>query len=86
MRKKTGQSVDVASVKEAWNAFFQQEEALTKEDLNKQGWRDTGDILSAGLSNWALRSAVKEGRLENKKFCIKVGIGKRDVNFYRPKI
>jgi hypothetical protein len=86
MRKKTEPAVDVAAVTAAWDAFFQREAGFTKEQLEREGWKDKDMLYALGLSEWNVKSSVKNGKLEKKYFKISLGGMKRDVAFYRPKV
>jgi hypothetical protein len=78
--------VDVAAVTAAWDAFLQQEAGFTKEQLEQEGWKDKDTLYALGLSEWNLKSSVREGKLEKKNFKILHSGMKRDVSFYRPKV
>lgn len=87
MRKKTKQSLDVASVADAWEALFSSQKSLSKSDLRKDGWIDIYE-LSTRLccGRIAAISKMKKVGAEHKKFSVLWDDGKvRSVNFFRIK-
>ena len=86
MREKTRPALDVAAVTAAWDALFQQEACFTREELEKEGWKSKDTLHALGLSEWSLKSSVRDGRLEKKNFKILHAGMRRDVTFYRPKV
>lgn len=86
MRKKTGQSVDVAAVTAAWDNFLRNESTQTKESLNNRGWKTRDDLIALGLGWRDVAAFVISNKLEKKMFRIKCNKISRSVAFYRPKI
>jgi hypothetical protein len=86
MRKKTKQSVDVAAVTGAWQAFFDKQNTHTVEGLNKNGWLDIYTIAENMNVNprTVSRSASKLG-LEERSFRVMWKGHSRDVKFCRVK-
>lgn len=87
MRKKTKQSVDVASVSNAWEALFSSQKTVEKEQLIKDGWLDAHEIADRlKISRSSVIPRMKKVGAEQKKFQVFWGDGKtRIVNFFRLK-
>ena len=86
MREKTRNTVDVAAVSAAWDAFIKQQAFITRESIEAEGWKDRYMLEELGVSEWARKNAVKVGTLERKTFKILQGGMKREMTFYRPKV
>lgn len=86
MRKKTGDTVDVAAVTAAWDAFLANALPVSKESLNEQGWKDADDLEALGIYWRALNKAIESGSLESKQFTLKTGKVASKRTFYRPKV
>jgi len=86
MREKTGNTVDVAAVTAAWDAYIQQQAVTTREAVEAEGWKDKDTLESLGVSEWIRKKSVKDGTLETKSFKIFQGGMKREMTFYRPKV
>ena len=86
MRKKTRPALDVAAVEAAWDAFFKEEHSISKEQLEKEGWKAQKDLYASGVSWRTINGALNSGRLEKKKFKTNLGDRIRSHTFYRPKI
>jgi hypothetical protein len=87
MRKKTKQSVDVASVANAWQALFDSKKNTTREQLFKDGWIDANFAAEKmGVSAQTAADRLKKSNTVQKKFSIIWLDGKtRSVNFYKMK-
>lgn len=87
MRKKTKQSVDVASVADAWQALFDSNKVSSREQLFKDGWIDA--IYAAkkmGISRAAATDRLKTLGIQQKKFCVRWEDGRnRLMNFFKMK-
>ena len=78
--------MDVAAIEAAWDAFLKEEHAVTKEQLEKEGWKSQVDLYASGVTWRTLDGGVKSGRLEKKRFKANLGDRARSHAFYRPKI
>jgi hypothetical protein len=87
MRKKTKQSVDVASVANAWQALFDSKKNTTREQLFKDGWIDANFAAEKmGVSAQTAADRLKKSNTVQKKFSIIWLDGKtRSVNFFKMK-
>ena len=87
MRKKTKQSVDVASVANAWQALFDSKRNTTREQLFKDGWIDANFAAEKmGVSAQTAADRLKKSNTVQKKFSIIWLDGKtRSVNFFKLK-
>lgn len=87
MRKKTKQSVDVASVANAWQALFDSKKNTTREQLFKDGWIDANFAAEKmGVSAQTAADRLKKSNTVQKKFSIIWLDGKtRSVNFFKLK-
>jgi len=87
MRKKTKQSVDVASVADAWQALFDSNKVISREQLSKDGWIDA--IYAAkkmGIGRAAATERLKKLGIQQKKFCVMWEDGRnRLMNFFKMK-
>ena len=87
MRKKTKQSVDVASVVDAWQALFDSNKVISREQLSKDGWIDA--IYAAkkmGIGRAAATERLKKLGIQQKKFCVMWEDGRnRLMNFFKMK-
>ena len=86
MRKKTRATLDVAAVTAAWDAFFERELPVSKEDLKKNGWKSRDELIESGIKWRMIDAAVNNGSLERKSFRVKSAKLVVDKSFYRPKI
>lgn len=86
MREKTGNTLDVAAVTAAWDAFFRTTLPISKEELDAQGWKSLDDLIAKGMKGYKVYAAVEDGRLEAKKFNAKLNKIARVQIFYRPKV
>lgn len=86
MRKKAEQPVDIAAITAAWDEFFNNECARTKEDIGKDGWKCRKDLLALNKGHRVIRELVKSDKLEKKIFLVKFDKISRKVEFYRPKL
>jgi hypothetical protein len=86
MRKKTKQSLDVASVAGAWQAFFDGNKIDDDESLRKAGWLDIYTVAEkVNLSSCTLgRNSDKYG-LITKLFRVYRGGKVRQVRYCKPK-
>jgi len=87
MRKKTKQSVDVASVADAWQALFDSNKVSSREQLFKDGWIDAHYAAEKmGIGRSAATERLKRMGAQQKKFSIIWDDGKtRSVNFFKMK-
>jgi hypothetical protein len=86
MRTKTTHTVDTAAVSAAWDQFFKNVAPISKEQLNKEGWKTKSDMVDLGV-NWRdVNNVISSSDLEMQKFRIKCGKLFRNVEFYRPKV
>ncbi len=83
MRKKTKQSVDVASVADAWQAFFDENKIDDDAELRKAGWLDVDTIakkikravgtVNAGSERFGLETKVfkvyRSGKVRQVRYC-----------------
>lgn len=87
MRKKTKQSVDVASVADAWQALFDSNKVSSREHLFKDGWIDAHYAADKmGVGRVAATERLKKMGAQQKKFSIIWLDGKiRSINFFKMK-
>ena len=86
MRKKTKQSVDVAAVADAWQAFFDKQQSFTVEELKKQGWLDIYTIAeNLGVCSRTISRMAEKKGMEEKIFRVNWKGYCRDVKFCRLK-
>ena len=86
MRKKTKQSVDVASVTDAWKAFFEKKNTHSVEELNKDGWLDIYTVSeNMDISPRTIYRSAKKMGLEEKIFRVMWKGCSREVRFFRVK-
>ena len=86
MREKTGNTVDVAAVNAAWDAFFSRECPILKEELDAQGWKSRDELIASGVKWRKIDAAVNNGELEKKNFLVKSNKLTINKALYRPKI
>jgi len=89
MRKTTKQSVALADVNKAWDAFYSTTKVESEKDLADQGWKTIRAIaneskLTVASISCRVETAVGKGTLESKKATIQTNQGAREVNLYRP--
>ena len=87
MRKKTKQSLDVASVADAWQALFDSKKTNTREQLFKEGWIDAAYAAEKmGVGTQTATFRLKKSGAIQKKFSIIWLDGKtRSINFFKMK-
>lgn len=86
MRKKTKQSVDVANVTDAWQAFFDGNRIDDDEQLRNDGWLDIYTIAEK-INRAVCTIATKPERfgLDSKIFKVYRNGRVREVRYCRPK-
>ena len=86
MRKKTGNSLDVAAISSAWEEFFQQNKTNTIESLRKEGWLSIMEISSKlNKSRMAVKRDLQKKGIEYKQFSVPIDGVIRCTGFFRIK-
>lgn len=89
MRTKTKQSVALADVNKAWEAFYEVSKHESEADLEKHGWKTARAIAgetksTIAATNSRLEIAISRTQIESKKARVMTKQGLREVNFFRP--
>lgn len=86
MRKKKGNTLDVAAINSAWQGLFDQNKTNTIEDLRKDGWISIFEASQKmNRSRIATKAALKKAGAEYKQFVIIVGGFARKTGFFKLK-
>ena len=86
MRKKTKQSVDVAAVADAWQAFFDNNRVDEDAELRKAGWLDVATVAKKiNRAAVTVNAGPERFGLESKIFKVYRGGKVRQVRYCRPK-
>jgi hypothetical protein len=86
MRKKTGNTLDVANINAAWESLFNQNKAHTIDELKKNGWISVIEISSKlNKSRGATKNTMEKAGLEHKKFNVLIDDKVRNIGFFRLK-
>ena len=86
MRKKTKQSVDVAAVADAWQAFFDNNRVDEDAELRKAGWLDIYTIAKKiNRAPVTINAGPERFGLESKVFKVYRSGKVRQVTYCRPK-
>ena len=86
MRKKKGNTLDVAAINLAWQGLFDKSKPNSIEELRKNGWISIYEVSKKmNRSRIAAKASLEKAGVEYKQFVIIAGGFARKTGFFRLK-